>query len=95
MKATPLRAIRTQIVRLLETIDHTVFREPDLDALACGWEVRRGRRLSRTYRDPRWDSITACPSCAGSSADGAHDCSTCAGAGTIRLALITAHRHPS
>ncbi len=86
MKATPLRAVRTLLARLLDAIDHIVFREPDLDAVARGWEVRRGRRLTRTYRDPRWHSVTACPACEGSGLIGTEDCSTCAGLGTIRHA---------
>jgi DnaJ-class molecular chaperone len=59
-----------------------------------GWEVRRGRHLARTYRDPRWNSVTVCPSCAGSGSEGAQDCSTCRGTGTIRHALTT-HPCPS
>ena len=42
-----------------------IFREPDLDALARGWEVHRPTPFRRVYRDPRWDSIVACTDCQG------------------------------
>lgn len=60
---TPPEARRRRFARLLDAIDRFAFREPDLDALARGWEVRRGARFVRTYHDPRWDSVTSCPSC--------------------------------
>lgn len=70
-------------------IDDRVFREPDIDAIARGWEVRRDRRFHRTYRDPRWDSIIACPACGGSGACGARVCATCDGRGTVRTGAGT------
>lgn len=48
---------------VFDAIDRFAFREPDLDALARGWEVRRGRRFARTYADPRWATVAACPGC--------------------------------
>lgn len=61
--STPPGARRRRLARLLDAVDRFAFREPDLDALARGWEVRRDARFVRAYRDPRWDSVTACPSC--------------------------------
>jgi hypothetical protein len=74
----------TWITALLDRLDRFAFRELDLRATARGWQVRRGRRFQRTYRDPRWDTIRACPTCAGRGDDGARTCAGCNGAGTIR-----------
>jgi hypothetical protein len=57
---TPPEARRRRFARLLDAIDRFAFREPDLDALARGWEGRRDAWFVRSYRDPRWDSVTAC-----------------------------------
>lgn len=38
--------------RLLDAADRRIFRKPDLDAVARGWEVRREHRFRRTYRMP-------------------------------------------
>lgn len=63
-ESTPTGPARRWLRRLLDAVDHSAFRDPDLDAVARGWTVRRERRFVRTYRDPRWDSVTACPVCA-------------------------------
>jgi hypothetical protein len=88
-KATPRRAMRTLIARALDVIEHVVFRESDLDAIARGWEVRRNGRLGRAYRDPRWDPVSACPTCHGTGMMGARTCPTCDGIGTVRQAPAT------
>ncbi len=48
-------------IRMLDEADHLIFREPDLDAVARGWEVRREALFRRTYRDPRWDTPAPAP----------------------------------
>lgn len=88
-KATPPRPVRTHFARLVEAIEHVIFREPDLDAIARGWEVQRHRRFARTYHDPRWNLVSECPTCHGSGTVGARTCPTCDGIGTIRQAPAT------
>jgi hypothetical protein len=67
-------------------LDDAVFKQSDLDATARGWKVRRDRPFTRTYRDPRWDSITTCPHCGGAGTCGARTCKECDARGTIRIA---------
>jgi hypothetical protein len=83
-KSTPERRARTWISSVLDRLDRSAFREPDLRATAHGWQVRRERRFRRIYRDPRWDTVSECPTCHGSGHDRAQPCGTCAGAGTVR-----------
>lgn len=76
-----------RIAELIRAIGERLFREDDARAASCGWQAKVGHRgLSRTYRDPRFDSLMACPSCRGS---GQHafdqDCARCSGTGRIRL----------
>jgi hypothetical protein len=83
-KRTTEPDVRTRISALLDRLDRFAFRELDLRATTRGWQVRRGRRFRRTYRDPRWDTIRACPTCAGRGDVGARTCADCDGAGTVR-----------
>jgi hypothetical protein len=83
-KGTPLRAIATWVARKLDALDQVTFRTPDREAIARGWEVRRERRFQRTYRDPRWDLISVCPTCQGSGTVAAQACPQCEGACTVR-----------
>ncbi|KDN22838.1 hypothetical protein [Amycolatopsis rifamycinica] len=79
--------------RLLDRLGAWLFAtEEDARAEARGWEVRRGARGTRVYRDPRWDTVHACTSCGGhglSLTDGAA-CPACAGTGVVRRAPATA-----
>jgi RecJ-like exonuclease len=64
-----------------------LFREQDASARRHGWDVQvRHGGLSRTYRDPRFDRLQACPACRGAGT-GEHDraCDRCHGTGRIRL----------
>lgn len=74
-----------QLSRIASWLESAIFGGPDLDAIARGWQVRRERPFHRTYRDPRWDTISACPACRGSGTQGAAPCDDCDGRGTIRL----------
>ncbi|MEV6879529.1 hypothetical protein [Amycolatopsis sp. NPDC051128] len=78
--------------RLLDRLGAWLFAaEEDARATARGWEVRRGPRGARTYRDPRWDTVHGCHSCGGhglSLTDGAA-CPACAGTGVVRSAPAT------
>ncbi len=66
--------------------------DEDARAAARGWEVRRGARGTRVYRDPRWDTVHACGSCGGHGltlTDGVA-CVACAGTGVVRSAPAVA-----
>ena len=56
-----------------------MFARSDARARAAGWEVAGAGRwnTSRVYHDPRYDRLTACPSCAG------HGCPRCSHTGRI------------
>lgn len=81
--------------RLVEALEQRIFRETDLDAIARGWQVRRGRPFTRTYRDPRWDSISVCPTCQGSGSIGSTLCPRCDGNCTIHIGLEPNHASAS
>jgi hypothetical protein len=70
---------------VLDAVEHRIFVRDDLEAIARGWRVHRARPFSRTYRDPRWDDVSACSDCRGSGTAHAHACDTCAGTGTVRV----------
>ena len=84
--STPEGRPATRLSRLRERVGRWIFREPDLDALARGWEVHRPSTFRRVYRDPRWHSIVVCADCRGTGSAGAHACAVCDGRGTLRLA---------
>jgi hypothetical protein len=86
---TPPPQPPTLLARLLSALDHAIFRGPDLDAIARGWQVRRERPFHRVYRHPRWDTITACTGCRGSGTSGAAACHDCDGRGTVRSGTDT------
>lgn len=63
MHSTPVRAVRKWLRSVAEHLDRAAFRNSDLDAVARDWEVRSPRLFVREYRDPRWDTVTACRGC--------------------------------
>ena len=83
---TPDVRVGARSCRLRDFVERLLFRQPDLNALARGWEVHRPLPFRRVYRDPRWDSIAACADCHGTGFAAAHTCCTCSGRGTVRLA---------
>lgn len=76
-----------------QRVDEWLFAaDEDARATARGWEVRRGARGTRVYRDPRWNTVHACASCGGHGltlTDGAA-CPACAGTGVVRSAPAVA-----
>jgi hypothetical protein len=82
---TPDERAATRFGRLRVAIENLIFRQPDLDALARGWEVHRPSPYRRVYRDPRWHSVVVCDSCRGTGLDAARACAVCEGRGTVRL----------
>jgi hypothetical protein len=73
---------------LVRAIGDHLFRDDDARARRHGWQVTSGHGgLSRTYRDPRFDLLQACPACSGSGHDEQdRECDRCAGTGRITLA---------
>jgi len=64
-----------------------LFREQDESARRHGWDVQlRHGGLSRTYRDPRFDSLRACPACRGvGTGEQDRPCDRCGGTGRITI----------
>jgi hypothetical protein len=83
---------RGPLSRLRVAVENVIFRQPDLDAVARGWEVHRPTPFRRVYRDPRWHSIVACADCLGTGLNGARACQACDGRGTVRLADVAVVR---
>lgn len=87
-----LNWLRTCLLRLGER----VFATTDADARQHGWQVTAAQRgLGRQYRDPRFDTLTACAGChgRGTKAPG-NPCRTCSGTGRI-VAQPAADQPPS
>ena len=75
------------VARWTRSVGERLFREGDERARRHGWQVHvRHGGLSRVYRDPRFDSLRACPDCHGAGAvEQDHACDRCSGTGRIRL----------
>ncbi|MFG1640903.1 hypothetical protein ACGFMK_11505 [Amycolatopsis sp. NPDC049252] len=86
----PTSASRRWFDRVAERLGNWLFAtDEDARAEARGWQVHRAPNgRTRTYRDPRWDTVHACRDCGGhglSPTDGAA-CPACAGTGVVRSA---------
>lgn len=75
------------LTRFIEAVGDRLFREEDARVGRHGWHVQVGHGgLSRTYRDPRFDSLRGCPACHGTGiGEQDHACGRCSGTGRIRL----------
>jgi hypothetical protein len=75
------------IARWTHSVGERLFGEADERARRRGWQVHvRHNGLSRTYRDPRFDSLQSCPACQGTrTGEQDHPCDRCSGTGRIRL----------
>ncbi|WIX84434.1 hypothetical protein [Amycolatopsis sp. DG1A-15b] len=75
--------------RLRDRLGEWLFAtEEDARARARGLNVVKKPKGVRVYRDPRWDTVRACPGCGGRGAgttDG-EACPACAGTGVLRPA---------
>lgn len=71
-----------------------LFHEQDVLARGQGWTIGNGRSgLSRTYRDPRFDRLRACPACGGrGKIPDRKRCRRCGGSGRIDLGANLAVR---
>ncbi|HEY2443745.1 MAG TPA: hypothetical protein VGI31_11455 [Streptosporangiaceae bacterium] len=67
---------------LAEAAGRRWFAADDRAAIGHGWQItaRRGG-LARSYRDPRFDSLLACPRCSGGR--GQEPCDLCDGTGRV------------
>jgi hypothetical protein len=75
-----------RLSRLLRNFGDRLFADTDAKARQHGWQVtRRNGGLSRRYRDPRFDSLVRCPSCAGTGGSDAAACGPCRGSGRLTL----------
>ena len=74
-------------LRALRAIGSKIFAAEDLQACDLGWEITRSRcGLRRSYRDPRFNYLTACTACDGKGCDSSGvTCIDCDGAGRIKL----------
>jgi hypothetical protein len=73
------------LVQLLRKWEDRLFAAEDAAARVRGWQVSRPQKgFGRVYRDPRWDSISACEACDGDGMTAAKPCLSCGGQGTIR-----------
>ena len=60
------KTLRDLLLRVLSAIGNMIFRADDRRAREQGWQITpRQGGLSRTYRDPRFDSLVSCPACDG------------------------------
>jgi hypothetical protein len=74
------------LARLLRSFGDRLFADADARARQHGWQVaERNGGLSRRYRDPRFDSLATCPSCAGTGGSAAAACGPCGGTGRLTL----------
>ena len=77
-KVTRDCSVLTRIATASNRIGAALFNRSDARARDLGWEVVRSRSgLHRSYRDPRFDRLAACPSCSGTG------CDRCGGTGRI------------
>jgi hypothetical protein len=99
-RTTPANSIKrwnrplTWVRATIGTLTQRLFASSDATAQQYGWQVTPSRLgLGREYRDPRFDTLAACPSCRGrgARADGI-ECLTCRGTGQI---MIKPSRQPS
>jgi hypothetical protein len=77
------------LARFIQAAGGRLFAKHDQEAAEHGWQItRRQRGLGRSYRDPRFGTLIACPHCDGSGAAGREPCGPCGGTGrTTRAAL--------
>lgn len=77
--------------RLCNRWERLLFASEDAAAGAAGWHISRPPNgFGRSYRDPRWDLISACEWCGGDGATATGQCQPCGGHGTIRHSLTDA-----
>jgi hypothetical protein len=78
---------RDLLLRVLNAVGSKIFRADDRHAREHGWQISpRHGGLSRTYRDPRFDSLTLCGTCNGHGLNSDRtSCRGCGGSGRLVL----------
>ena len=74
-----------RLALLIRGFGSWLFQAEDARARQHGWQIAVNRGgLGRTYRDPRFDTLTACPQCRGGGI-GTQDtpCAPCLGTGRV------------
>jgi hypothetical protein len=72
------------MARLLDGIGQRLFASADARAREHGWQItQRSGGLSRSYRDPRFDSLISCPLCKGTGDVDEAPCERCGGTGRL------------
>jgi len=81
------KTLRDLLLGTIGALGSKIFEGGDRRACDRGWQVLpRHNGLSRNYRDPRFDYLTACAACNGRGhKPGGTACSDCDGAGRIVL----------
>lgn len=81
------KTLRDLLFRVLSAISGKIFQTDDCHARDHGWQViSRHGGLSRTYRDPRFNSLISCSACNGRGRTPDHTaCSACQGTGRTVL----------
>jgi cytochrome c553 len=76
-----LARLRATLIAVAER----AFTAADADARQHGWQVTSIQGgLGRSYRDPRFDTLAACPDCHGRGVKGpANPCQVCSGTGRV------------
>ena len=73
--------------KVIEAVGNRVFRADDQWAIEHNLQITpRHGGLSRSYRDPRFDTLHACPRCSGSGGNPGEPCAACAGTGRVTWA---------
>lgn len=83
VRKTPLDLL----LRLVRAFGSKIFQKDDQFAADQGWQiVSRHGGLSRTYRDPRFNSLASCPVCDGlGNVPDSSICTRCGRSGRITL----------
>lgn len=81
------RAVTALVERLswrVATVGARLYAVGDRTAIQHGWTITRRRGgLARTYRDPRFDTLLACPRCDGEGSIDDEACTPCSGTGRV------------
>ena len=76
------------LARLIKAAGDYLFAADDRAATHHGWQITaRHSGLGRRYRDPRFDTLRACPRCNGSGETDHAPCDSCSGAGRVAQAV--------
>jgi hypothetical protein len=80
--------------RLIEAAGDRLFRADDQRAIEHNWRItRRIGGLSRSYRDPRFDTLRPCPPCNGDGGIAVEPCVSCDGTGRVIQPAVNSGGH--